>query len=56
LTPAAAPGLGVALIGRFVPAVAFLYDYAWFAGLFFSGGIYYLMMLRHRKQPTTVTD
>ncbi len=48
-------GVGVALIGRFVSAVAFLYDYAWFAGFFLSGGLYYLMMLRHRKELATVT-
>ncbi|HTV05735.1 MAG TPA: NCS1 family nucleobase:cation symporter-1 [Acidobacteriaceae bacterium] len=43
-------GVGVALIGRFLPVIAFLYDYAWFAGFFLSGGIYYLLMLRHRKE------
>lgn len=42
-------GVIVALIGRFVPAVAFLYDYAWFAGFFLSGTLYYLMMLRHHN-------
>jgi nucleobase:cation symporter-1, NCS1 family len=42
-------GVGVALIGRFVSALAFLYAYAWFAGFFLSGGIYYLLMMRHRK-------
>jgi NCS1 family nucleobase:cation symporter-1 len=48
-------GVGVALIGRFLPALAFLYDYAWFAGFFLSGGLYYLMMLRHRKQLAIAT-
>ena len=38
-------GVTAALIGRFVPRVAFLYDYAWFVGFFLSGGLYYLMML-----------
>jgi NCS1 family nucleobase:cation symporter-1 len=38
-------GVVAALIGRFVPAVAFLYDYAWFIGFFLSGLLYYLMML-----------
>jgi nucleobase:cation symporter-1, NCS1 family len=42
-------GVAVALIGRFVPAVAFLYDYAWFAGFFLSGALYYLMMLRRGR-------
>jgi len=38
-------GVVAALVGRFVPAVAFLYDYAWFIGFFLSGLLYYLMML-----------
>jgi nucleobase:cation symporter-1, NCS1 family len=38
-------GVVAALIGRFVPAVTFLYDYAWFIGFFLSGLLYYLMML-----------
>jgi nucleobase:cation symporter-1, NCS1 family len=46
---ALALGVAAALIGRFVPGVAFLYDYAWFVGFFLSGGLYSLMMLRHRK-------
>jgi nucleobase:cation symporter-1, NCS1 family len=41
-------GVAVALIGRFVSAVAFLYDYAWFAGFFLSGALYYLMMRGQR--------
>jgi len=48
-------GVGVALIGRFVPALAFLYDYAWFAGFFLSGALYYLMMLRYRKDAAIAT-
>jgi NCS1 family nucleobase:cation symporter-1 len=39
-------GVAAALVGRFVPRVAFLYDYAWFVGFFLSGAIYYLMMFR----------
>lgn len=46
---ALALGVAAALIGRFLPGLAFLYDYAWFVGFFLSGGLYYLMMLRHRK-------
>jgi NCS1 family nucleobase:cation symporter-1 len=38
-------GVVVALVGRFIPSVAFLYNYAWFVGFFLSGAIYYLMML-----------
>jgi NCS1 family nucleobase:cation symporter-1 len=37
-----------ALVGKFLPRVAFLYDYAWFVGFFLSGAIYYLMMIGHR--------
>ena len=44
-------GVAVALIGRFVSAAAFLYDYAWFVGFFLSGALYYLMMLSHRIRP-----
>lgn len=46
---ALALGVVAALVGRFVHAVSFLYDYAWFVGFFLSGGLYYLMM-RHRKE------
>jgi NCS1 family nucleobase:cation symporter-1 len=52
LNPAAIAALVVgvfaALVGKFVPRVAFLYDYAWFVGFFLSGAIYYLMMIGHR--------
>jgi len=45
-------GVVAALIGRFIPAVAFLYDYAWFVGFFLSGALYYLMMLfQHKTTP-----
>jgi NCS1 family nucleobase:cation symporter-1 len=44
-------GVVAALIGRFVPRVAFLYDYAWFVGFFLSGAVYVLMMLGHRTRP-----
>ena len=33
-------GVVAALIGRFVPRLAFLYDYAWFLGFFLSGALY----------------
>lgn len=49
-------GVVAALIGRFIPAVAFLYDYAWFIGFFLSGLLYYLMMLGHRKSPVIATE
>ena len=41
-------GVFAALVGKFVPSVSFLYDYAWFVGFFLSGAIYYLMMIGHR--------
>lgn len=46
-------GVIAALIGRFAPSVAFLYDYAWFVGFFLSGALYYLMML---GKPAVATE
>ncbi len=37
-------GVFCALIGLFVPALRFLYDYAWFVGFFLSGATYVLLM------------
>jgi len=37
-------GVGVALLGLGVPAVRWLYDYAWFIGFAVSGGLYFLLM------------
>ena len=37
-------GIGVALVGLVVPALRWLYDYAWFVGLMVSGGLYLLLM------------
>ena len=42
-------GVAAALMGRFLPRVAILYDYAWFVGFFLSGALYFVMMLRHRQ-------
>jgi NCS1 family nucleobase:cation symporter-1 len=42
-------GVGVALVGLLVPAVRWLYDYAWFVGFFVSGVLYYLFMQSSRK-------
>ncbi|WP_263380056.1 NCS1 family nucleobase:cation symporter-1 [Granulicella paludicola] len=47
-------GVFVALVGRFVPQVAFLYDYAWFVGFFLSGAIYYGMMFSQRVRAAEV--
>ena len=41
---ALAAGVGIALIGLGVPAVRWLYDYAWFIGFVVSGGLYFLLM------------
>jgi len=37
-------GVGVALVGLGVPAVRWLYDYAWFVGFLVSGALYYSFM------------
>ena len=39
-------GIAVALIGLAVPALRWLYDYAWFVGFTVSGGLYFLLMYR----------
>jgi NCS1 family nucleobase:cation symporter-1 len=41
---ALAAGVAIALIGLAVPAVRWLFDYAWFVGFFVSGGLYFLLM------------
>jgi nucleobase:cation symporter-1, NCS1 family len=43
---ALACGVGVALIGLALPAVRWLYDYAWFIGFVVAGGMYCLLMQR----------
>jgi NCS1 family nucleobase:cation symporter-1 len=47
-------GVVAALIGKFVPRVAFLYDYAWFVGFFLAGAIYTLMMFGRRSSAAEV--
>jgi nucleobase:cation symporter-1, NCS1 family len=39
-------GVTVALIGLMVPALRWLYDYAWFVGFLISSGLYFLLMQR----------
>jgi len=46
---ALAVGVGVALIGYFVPALAALYKLSWFSGFLVSFVIYWLMMRRHQS-------
>ena len=41
---ALAIGVVSALIGLFVPALAFLYTMAWFTGFLFSFAVYYVLM------------
>ena len=42
-------GVAVALIGLVVPALHWLYDYAWFVGFIISGGLYFLVMRGHAR-------
>jgi NCS1 family nucleobase:cation symporter-1 len=53
---ALAVGIGVALLGDFVPQLDVLFKMAWFVGFFLSGGLYYLLMLgsRGRREPVAV--
>jgi len=44
---ALAIGVFLALIGLAVPALHFLYDYAWFVGFFAAGATYFLLMLSY---------
>jgi NCS1 family nucleobase:cation symporter-1 len=37
-------GVAIALIGLAIPAVRWLFDYAWFVGFVVSGGLYFLLM------------
>ena len=39
-------GVAIALVGLAVPALRWLYDYAWFVGFVGSGGLYFLLMHR----------
>ena len=39
-------GIAVALVSLAVPALRWLYDYAWFVGFMVSGGLYFLLMPR----------
>ncbi len=45
-------GIGVALIGLFVPALRGLYDYAWFAGFAAAFGAYWGLMRRAKYSNT----
>jgi NCS1 family nucleobase:cation symporter-1 len=50
-------GLGVlvALVGLAVPALRFLYDYAWFVGFFVSALVYTMLMGRQEPLETVGT-
>lgn len=45
---ALAAGVVVALTGRFIPSLHWLYDYAWFTGFFVSGIFYVVLVQRVR--------
>jgi NCS1 family nucleobase:cation symporter-1 len=45
---ALASGIAVALIGLIVPALRWLYDYAWFVGFFVAGSLYLLLMKKEK--------
>jgi NCS1 family nucleobase:cation symporter-1 len=51
----AALGLGifVALLGVVLPAVRWLYDYAWFVGFLVAGAVYVILM---QRAPSPVRD
>jgi NCS1 family nucleobase:cation symporter-1 len=49
-------GVLIALIGLAVPALRFLYDYAWFVGFFVSAASYYVLMLKDKMDlPATLS-
>jgi NCS1 family nucleobase:cation symporter-1 len=41
-------GIAIALVGKFVPQLEWLFKMAWFVGFFLSGGIYYVLMFGRR--------
>jgi NCS1 family nucleobase:cation symporter-1 len=43
---ALAAGIAVALSGLAIPALRWLYDYAWFAGFFVAGALHFALMRR----------
>jgi NCS1 family nucleobase:cation symporter-1 len=47
---ALAVGIGVALVGDFVPRYDWLFKTAWFVGFFLSGTLYFLLMLAKRPR------
>ncbi|RSL17108.1 NCS1 family nucleobase:cation symporter-1 [Edaphobacter aggregans] len=53
---ALAIGVIVALIGLVIPALRFLYDYAWFVGFFIAAATYYVLMLQYTSTPQTTSN
>jgi NCS1 family nucleobase:cation symporter-1 len=51
---ALAAGMAMALIGLAVPALRWIYDYAWFVGFLISAFIYWLLMPRTRQVPSEI--
>jgi NCS1 family nucleobase:cation symporter-1 len=52
---ALAAGVLCALTGRFVPAVHWLFDYAWFTGFFVSGAVY-IALMRGMRETTSLAS
>ena len=51
---ALAAGIAVALLGLVIPALRWLYDYAWFVGFVVAGAIYLALM--HREPVTALGE
>jgi nucleobase:cation symporter-1, NCS1 family len=49
-------GVGIALVGLGVPAVRWLYDYAWFIGFAVSGGLYFMLMQKQKVRAEIGSD
>jgi NCS1 family nucleobase:cation symporter-1 len=52
---ALAAGVFAALIGLAIPAVRFLYDYAWFVGFFLAAALYYALVVGTSRKAPPVT-
>ncbi len=51
-----AAGVAIALIGLAIPTLRFLYDYAWFVGLFSSALLYFLLMRNTPPSPQSTIE
>ena len=48
-------GVAVALMGLVIAELRWLYDYAWFVGLFVSGALYFILMRGHGQKSNEVS-